>query len=156
MTDQIRQPRRLFPVELDVALSLLSHQHPATLEGSADPESDPLHESLEFFAGRRRRPSKLHSFASSDVHPIQHQHMKAKIDVEGRSKPLDQRHGSRVRGAPGHARLLNEEACDGTIHGPEHLGECCRAPQLGQKPRPLLVNATRFSAWQVSERNFRA
>ena len=118
---------------------------------------DVLDEGFEFVAAWRADVAEGGRALCRDVDAVQHQEVEVNIQVQGAPEILDEGDGAGSGGVAGESRLVNPIARDPRRCGrmsstsSAALSAMRRAPQLGQKPRPLQLKA----APQASPQRFR-
>ena len=88
--------RPLFGIVVVSPFFTLLCQKTATLQGSKNSGSDGVHQNRHLFIPGNRRAMKLGVGLLDLNHPIEKQHVKVDIEIEGGPKPLNERHRSRL------------------------------------------------------------
>ena len=117
---QVVHGRFVRGVELQIGVLNVPHQQALAFQESADPLADRLDERFQCPGTGRRQAVKHGWLMVDEIHPVQKQHVKVNVEIQGTAEALYQRHGAGLRVGAGAARLLDQMAVDGPVDDAQH------------------------------------
>jgi hypothetical protein len=107
-----------------VGLTHLLDQHAATREHLHQPGDDRLQQRAQLVVGGRTRLDEgWCAIGAAPVHAVQHQAVQVDVQVGGRAKTLDQRHGTAVAFVGFELGSAQQVAHDYALHHLQHRGD---------------------------------